>query len=907
MCCQENNSKNRRLVNPPSVLTLSILLLNTVAAVKDSYEKARCEAITIPLCRQLPYNTTVFPNLLNQNQEDAGLEVHQFYPLVKVECSLDLKYFLCSLYVPPCTMVDFPIPPCKSFCQSAKNGCEALMNRFGFQWPDKLDCNLFPEQGPGILCLGRNFTATEPPTTEPATTSESPQSIVTAVMQTEETHVPLNNSTLCYKSVVGRQDKILAEFCKADFVMKVKLVKITSTVKETTYIFSERNRILYGFNGLRKRDLKTGIFNAREMVAPECCNIMKPGEHYLIMGYKNMEKLFISTVHAWSKEVRRVANKFESFECYNTFNLWFYRVSASNIVIKITMGCQEDQTKKRRWVNPLSVLILSMLLLTTVAQVHGPYGGDGGVDSYAKARCEAITIPLCHQLPYNTTIFPNLLNQNQEDAGLEVHQFYPLVKVECSLDLKYFLCSMYAPPCTMVDFPIPPCKSLCQSARNGCEALMNRFGFQWPDKLDCSLFPEQRPGILCVDRNRTANKDQQTLTTTRSPDSLETLTPKVQKDDIAFTCPKEFTVPEKDEEFLGSKNCGFPCPMFFKDPTEQKFARLWIGIWAFICAGSSLFTFLTFVIDTKRFRYPERPIIFLSGCYFMIAVVYIIGFFMDDEIACNQPTENDHTYKEATLTQGAKKEMCTILFMVLYYFTMASSIWWVLLSLTWFLAAGLKWGHEAIERNSQYFHVAAWSIPAVKTIIILTMGEVDGDPLSGVCFTGSTNITALRGFVLAPLIIYLIVGTFFLCTGFIALFRIRTFMKHENTKTDKLEKLMIRIGVFTVLYTVPATIVVACYIYEQSFREQWELRWLSDNCLKYSVVCPHQNEFLPEASRAERPDFTIFMIKYLMLVIVGITSGFWIWSGKTLQSWINFYNKLFSRRSVHVPKKPSEV
>ena len=34
-------------------------------------------------------------------------------------------------------------------------------------------------------------------------------------------------------------------------------------------------------------------------------------------------------------------------------------------------------------------------------------------------------------------------------------------------------------------------------------------------------------------------------------------------------------------------------------------------------------------------------------------------------------------------------------------------------------------------------------------------------------------------------------------------------MKHDGTKTEKLERLMVRIGVFSVLYTVPATIVIA--------------------------------------------------------------------------------------------------
>ncbi|KFW75304.1 Frizzled-1, partial [Phalacrocorax carbo] len=151
---------------------------------------------------------------------------------------------------------------------------------------------------------------------------------------------------------------------------------------------------------------------------------------------------------------------------------------------------------------------------------------------------------------------------------------------------------------------------------------------------------------------------------------------------------------------------------------------------------------------------------------------------------------------------------CTILFMMLYFFGMASSIWWVILSLTWFLAAGMKWGHEAIEANSQYFHLAA---PAV-----------DGDVLSGVCFVGINNVDALRGFVLAPLFVYLFIGTSFLLAGFVSLFRIRNIMKHDGTKTEKLEKLMVRIGIFSVLYTVPATIVIACYFYEQAFREQWE-------------------------------------------------------------------------------------
>lgn len=83
---------------------------------------------------------------------------------------------------------------------------------------------------------------------------------------------------------------------------------------------------------------------------------------------------------------------------------------------------------------------------------------------------------------------------------------------------------------------------------------------------------------------------------------------------------------------------------------------------------------------------------------------------------------------------------------------------WVILTLTWFLAAGLKWGHEAIEMHSSYFHIAAWAIPAVKTIVILIMRLVDADDLTGLCYVGNLQQEALTGFVVAPLATYLLIG-----------------------------------------------------------------------------------------------------------------------------------------------------
>jgi len=115
---------------------------------------------------------------------------------------------------------------------------------------------------------------------------------------------------------------------------------------------------------------------------------------------------------------------------------------------------------------------------------------------------------------------------------------------------------------------------------------------------------------------------------------------------------------------------------------------------------------ITFFVDMQRFEYPERPIIFLSGCYLMISIGYIIRLIAGQEaVACNGDTIRYQTTGPA---------LCTIVFLLIYFFGMASSIWWVILSFTWFLAAGLKWGQEAIAKYSQYFHLVAWLIPSIK-------------------------------------------------------------------------------------------------------------------------------------------------------------------------------------------------
>ena len=114
-------------------------------------------------------------------------------------------------------------------------------------------------------------------------------------------------------------------------------------------------------------------------------------------------------------------------------------------------------------------LISALVLETSGSRLRG----DPFLD-----KCEPIAIDMCKGLPYDTTVFPNLLgHKNQEEAGRDIVTYHPLVRIECSPDIKLFLCAFFTPVCTVLDRPLPPCRSLCDSARRGCESLMASFKY----------------------------------------------------------------------------------------------------------------------------------------------------------------------------------------------------------------------------------------------------------------------------------------------------------------------------------------------------------------------------------------------------------------------------------------------
>ncbi|KFM67990.1 Frizzled-4, partial [Stegodyphus mimosarum] len=484
----------------------------------------------------------------------------------------------------------------------------------------------------------------------------------------------------------------------------------------------------------------------------------------------------------------------------------------------------------------------------------------------------------------------------QQDAQSQLETFTPLIQYGCSSRLRFFLCSVYVPMCTeKVAQPIGPCRPLCESVQELCEPVLLEFGFQWPPVLNCSQFPptnnekhmcmegpehEERKHIPFRDRNPMRSGIQKgsgnSVSHPRSQHNVASIR------SLSRNMCKHLRSSDRYYYINSTRRCAPACHADILYSKENKeFAKIWVAIWSCLCFISTLFTIVKFFTNSAQFRYPERIIVILSWCYFIYSIAFFIRLIGGrDDMACH----HDTYYGEPLLILGGLDNInCTVVFTLLYFFGMASSIWWVILTLCWFLTAGLRWSTEILERFGTYFHLLAWILPAIKTISILVLRDVDADELTGTCYVGNQNRQAMLRFVIVPSFTYLAVGIIFLTACGSAIFKNKNLRTKIRTTEEKWEVLMVRVGIFAILYTVPATCVLIADFYEFTTKDQWE-----------------------SANSIYRPNVEIFTLKIFMSLVVGITTGVWLYTSKTKQE--NLQSKFCSHhQEVSIYKSPNHV
>lgn len=284
----------------------------------------------------------------------------------------------------------------------------------------------------------------------------------------------------------------------------------------------------------------------------------------------------------------------------------------------------------------------------------------------------------------------------------------------------------------------------------------------------------------------------------------------------------------------------------------------------------------------------------------MVSLGFLIHYFLDSsQISCD-----GSIIRYSISSPGSK--YCVLVFILLYYFSMAASIWWVTLTLTWFLSTEFHWGWEALSQYSLYFHLIAWIVPGVMSFLAVASGAISGEPLAGICQIGTQNMIDLLSYIIAPQSISLVIGFILLCAGFISFFRLRNFFRQQTrsrSQKPKHKKQVIRILLLSVSYIVPTVIIIICNWYEYNNRYQWELEYTCQHCnlpssytdsLAYksgNSLSQYHHPTIPES-----PFFVLYMTRYIMQLFIGIVTCFWIISVKTYESWCKCLKKIFCCR-----------
>ena len=128
----------------------------TIAATKTPPK--HCEPLYLKACEGVGYKHVQFPNFFNHShQNDAGVKISKYWPLIEVKCSPLFQLFLCSLYTPICTSTATRnVLPCRSLCRQVTSDCSYLMELYGFAWPEGIRCQDFPDALDGT-CLSQKY------------------------------------------------------------------------------------------------------------------------------------------------------------------------------------------------------------------------------------------------------------------------------------------------------------------------------------------------------------------------------------------------------------------------------------------------------------------------------------------------------------------------------------------------------------------------------------------------------------------------------------------------------------------------------------------------------------------------------------------------------------------------------
>ncbi|XP_038222340.1 frizzled-4 [Zerene cesonia] len=490
--------------------------------------------------------------------------------------------------------------------------------------------------------------------------------------------------------------------------------------------------------------------------------------------------------------------------------------------------------------------------------------------------CEPIKVAMCKNIGYNQTGMPNLARHTlQADADVTLQTFSPLVQYGCSSQLHLFLCAVYVPMCTdKVALPIGPCRGLCESVYERCYPVLRGFGFPWPAELDCSLFPvENNHEHMCME-----GPGERTVSGTIPLDTSSA--------NSRSAC-RRLIKPNSWIWLRGSSRCAQYCDAeVLWEAGESKAAEVWLATWAALSFVCTLAAVVAQLACGDRGGAGERALVLVALCRCAAAAGWGVRAAAG-RTAAGCAKDSTSPTRMLLAHDGLANPNCAVVFLLLYYFGMAASVWWVVVAGAWrasVLRPPTTPASARNDRHSSLLQLAAWGVPAALTAAVLVTRDVDADELTGTCYVGNQSSKSLLALVIIPEAICLLLGSVFLASG------LRTVLRRptptlapgpllNGPPQAHTDQSILRLGAFTALYAVPSACILATWIYEFAWRDDW-------------LAAPVPST---EPSTQPRPAFWVFLFRIFATQVLGVMVAVWIATPRLKALW----------RRISSPRKPA--
>lgn len=418
--------------------------------------------------------------------------------------------------------------------------------------------------------------------------------------------------------------------------------------------------------------------------------------------------------------------------------------------------------------------------------------------------------------------------------------FAGILSSDCSVHARFFLCSAFAPLCAEeVQGSVSACRALCETIAEDCKEQLKMLS---PNvMLDCAAFPVGADWRLCM----------------RPPNASELLPEPPPPPRWPYEhelrehgCPPAHTRAPTGE-------CWPACGQHAQyTQSEKRTAEIWMTALAWLSLLSTAFALLTFCAEPSRYRYPERPVVWMATCHALVALAHVTrGWLGAKMVSCSGST---------LAVDGLASPTCVAFFSLTYYFTLAADAWFANACVAWYLTAASEWSTEALERAAAYLHAVAWGWAGAWTAAALALRRVTADELTGTCGISDAAAAALIGVPRGALLLTSVALAMGACPG---IMRVRRALDSRGAK--RVGRLAARAAAAGVLYLSLATFATVAKIIEARTRE-------TQSGLALLAAL--------EAGKDEQTSKS-GGLPICVWLSCGIASGVWAWSRKSVLVW----------------------